>query len=108
MNRDNGNYGFWIYSPRSLSNLLLEPDMPKVNLHLTSSVPVELSLNDQSMISTDQGVQERTLSAIALEKGWNHVIVRPLNKTGEWKFHMHLSSDNEEFLMREIKAEAYR
>ena len=108
MNRDNGNYGFWIYSPRSLSNLLLEPDMPKVNLHLTSSVPVELSLNDQSMISTDQGVQERTLSAIALEKGWNHVIVRPLNKTGEWKFHMHLSSDNEGFLMREIKAEAYR
>lgn len=94
-----GYYSFWIYSPRSLSNLLLEPDMPKINLHVKTSNDTEVSLNKQIL---------KSLDAIALEKGWNHITIRSVKNTGDWKINVSLSSDKKDFLNKEIKAEAYR
>lgn len=88
---------FWIYSPRSLTDLLGEPDMPKLNLIINRGTHAILTLNGQIFLTANQ---ENRIENLPLEKGWNHIILQ-LNRQSEnsrWKTKIRFESNQEKFL----------
>jgi lysophospholipase L1-like esterase len=79
--------GFWLYSPRSLVNLLVEPDIPTVSLMVRGSDDWQLRVGDSPAKP----------GALPLQKGWNHLLIDIRKRTsGELK--IQLSSDHPAFL----------
>jgi hypothetical protein len=82
-----GYVSFWLYSPRSLSNLLLEPDMPRLNMMVKTGNDYQFFLNRKlirsGLNSTDN--KQSTIKALPLEKGWNHFLIKSIHTKGEWK-----------------------
>jgi len=99
---------FWIYSPRSLVNLLAEPDMPRFDMLIGADDGYQVFLNKKQLaLSLKPGVflkREHTISAIPLEKGWNHFIIKSIKYGGDWKISVEFTSNNKEF-MHEIKSQ---
>jgi hypothetical protein len=60
---------FWVLSPRSLDDLLSEPNIPVVNLEIKTGD--EVQLND-ALILRGKG----TARALRLRQGWNHFVVK--------------------------------
>lgn len=61
---------FWLYSPRSLSDLLAEPDMPQLDI-IVDGLPSAILLN-----GTRYNVTDNKLSAMQIDKGWNQIVVK--------------------------------
>ena len=99
---------FWIYSPRSLSNLLLEPDMPRLDLSIGSDNYYQVYMNDklikESLATSAFDKRGEVIKAIPLEKGWNHFLIKTVQKNGGWKLAVGFDSDKKEFL-NEIKSQ---
>ena len=71
---------FWIYSPRSLSNLLAEPDMPSMDMYIGIDGGFVLYLNKNKIITKNTtGDKETKVPNIMLDKGWNHIILKLAN-----------------------------
>ncbi|MDR3140815.1 MAG: glycoside hydrolase family 2 [Tannerellaceae bacterium] len=85
---------FWISSPRSLVNLLVEPDMPKLNLAMEGQTGVSAYINGSKM-----SMNGKKLEDMPLEKGWNHILLR-FEKTEQrgWRVKIRLESNNNAFL----------
>ncbi|MDR2844452.1 MAG: glycoside hydrolase family 2, partial [Candidatus Symbiothrix sp.] len=60
-------YGFWLWSPRPLDDLLIEPDMPKLDMELISGNDSELLLN---------GTKLNALKTLPLKQGWNQIVIK--------------------------------
>ena len=69
--RDNKkSYSFWLWSPRPLDDLLIEPNMPKLDI-ITSGQQGEIGLN---------GTKLGSLKTIPLNQGWNQISISvPIN-----------------------------
>jgi beta-galactosidase len=64
-NQDNrNNYSLWIYSPRPLDDLLIEPNMPK--LDIVASGKEEIKLNGKKLESYKE---------LPFKQGWNQLII---------------------------------
>jgi beta-galactosidase len=57
---------FWIWSPRSLENLLVEPNMPELHLSAVEGKIRKIVLNNQSLDK---------LENLPLKQGWNHFAI---------------------------------
>ena len=57
---------FWIWSPRALDDLLIEPNMPKLDVNVLPAAGVKIRLNNQLL----DGWKE-----LPLKQGWNHFII---------------------------------
>jgi beta-galactosidase len=57
---------FWIWSPRALDDLLVEPDMPKLDLTGLDNREYKAYLNDRLL----SGLKE-----LPLKQGWNHFLI---------------------------------
>ncbi|MGV8092547.1 MAG: glycoside hydrolase family 2 TIM barrel-domain containing protein [Mangrovibacterium sp.] len=89
---------FWVYSPRSLVDLLVEPDMPKLDLVTEGRQEVKVSVNGQVLSgSPEAGKKQENLP---LEKGWNHIVLQLNRHTEErnWRTKIRLESGKKEFL----------
>ncbi len=86
---------FWIYSPHSLTNLLLEPDLPHLDMYLNTDNGYQVYLNNNLIKET---------KSLPLEKGWNHFIIKTIQKGGEWKLAVGFDCDKKAFL-NEIKTQ---
>jgi len=62
-------YNFWIWSPRPLDDLLIEPDMPKLDL-IVKPANSEIRIGS-SKVQTIDGV----CRALTLKQGWNRITV---------------------------------
>ena len=60
---------FWVLSPRSLDDLLSEPNIPMVNLEIKTGD--EVQLNDV-LILRGKGIAR----ALRLHQGWNHFVIK--------------------------------
>ena len=60
-----GGISFWVYSPRSLTDLLAEPDLPRLDLQLDTKSDYRILLNDKPVNRQN----------LPLERGWNHFII---------------------------------
>ena len=91
---------FWIFSLRSLVNLLVEPDMPKLNIVSEGRSKITLSINGAPYQPDSQSSIQNRLDNLPLEKGWNHILVK-VTRTAEnrgWTTRIRLESNNPEFL----------
>tara|TARA_R110002049_G_scaffold308913_1_gene514893 strand:+ start:43723 stop:47076 length:3354 start_codon:yes stop_codon:yes gene_type:complete len=97
---------FWMYSPRSLTDLLIEPDMPRLDMYFGVDDALAISINGKLVkeyLRTSGFVEnELTLEGVPLEKGWNHVLIKVGQDTGDWKAKVQFSSTKPAF-MKEIK-----
>ena len=85
---------FWISSPRSLDDLLSEPDIPIINLQLLSTEVREVYLNDKPLLRPHQTI----ISGLRLQQGWNHFHILLHQTADGWSFNAHLTSNHPEFL----------
>jgi len=99
-----GYLSFWIYSPRSLSNLLLEPDMPRLGMTINTENGFQVFLNKKEISDNAGSTGRQTINALPIEKGWNHFVIKTIHKTGNWKIAVKFDCDKEAFLTDEIKS----
>ncbi len=90
---------FWLISSRSLDNLLLEPNVPKLDLQIQTGDGVQIWLNGKS-VPTSPGATAGSLlvSELALQQGWNNVLLRVEHAKGDDKFQAQLVSSQPDFL----------
>ncbi|MDB5152308.1 MAG: glycosyl hydrolase family 2, partial [Mucilaginibacter sp.] len=99
---------FWIYSPHSLTNLLLEPDLPRLDMYLTAHDGYQVYLNNNLLKETINAggltSSAQIIKALPLEKGWNHFVIKSIQKDGSWKLAVGFDVDKKAF-MNEIKTQ---
>jgi beta-galactosidase len=87
---------FWVFSPRSLTNLLMEPDMPRLDMHLGMDDALAVRVNGteiwEKLRAGSFEEEEFTLEGIPLEKGWNQVVLQLGQGTGKWRCKLRFSS----------------
>lgn len=93
---------FWVSSPRSLEDLLLEPNIPTVNLELATDDAVQVWLNGKLVLqnirkgSIEEGKAKS--DALKLRQGWNHFLIKVIKTTRGWQFSGRLTSNQPDFL----------
>ncbi len=97
---------FWVYSPRSLTDLLIEPNMPRVDMHCEVQDPFLVYINGKKvkeyLIEKDWVNGEVNFEGVPLEKGWNHILLKVAQTTQDWKTKFSFTSTMPEFL-KELK-----
>jgi beta-galactosidase len=90
---------FWVSSPRSLDELLLEPNLPQVDLQLMQRGSVKIWLNDEPQtVATATGEFSSVVAGLKLRSGWNHFLLKLTRDRGQWQFGLRLTSNQPEFL----------
>jgi beta-galactosidase len=93
---------FWVQSPRDLSDLLIEPNIPVVNLEVAADDAVQVWLNGKQIINNirngDLDDGKAKADALKLHQGWNHFLVKVIQLGGEWKFTGRLTCNQPDFL----------
>jgi beta-galactosidase len=64
----------WVFSPRPLDNLLIEPDMPKLNMYITARES-KLSVNGKLTDQFNKTNREYDYKELPLQQGWNRLIL---------------------------------
>lgn len=73
-------FSFWLFSPKALDNLLLDPHLPTLDLSVGSPA-AQVWLNGKRVPTRAQG--ERVAApAVLLRQGWNHLLVKTVRAPG--------------------------
>lgn len=88
---------FWVLSPRSLEDLLLEPNIPVVNLEVSAEDATQVWLNGRQIIKNKNRGQS-TAEALKLHQGWNHFVIKLIKGNGGWTFNGRLTCNQPDFL----------
>ncbi|MCU0858328.1 MAG: hypothetical protein MUC65_07990 [Pontiellaceae bacterium] len=99
---------FWLWSPRSLDDLLVEPDMPKLDLIAGADDAHKIWLNGK-LISEKKRTGpmipgDIECKALPLKQGWNHFLIKVIQGGGNWQFSAQLKCTDFEFFSR-LKAD---
>lgn len=92
---------FRVFSPRSLVNLLAEPDMPRLAMRLHTADRYALFINggefSRGDVNDSKGI---VIENLPLEKGWNHILLKIARGTGnsEWGVSVKFTSDDAEYM----------
>jgi len=94
---------FWLFSPRSLVNLLAEPDMPRLDMLIGAEKGFALYVNGslvEKKVSEHFIEDENRVNNLSLEKGWNHIILKIVKGSGEgsWNANVRFESNNPEYM----------
>jgi beta-galactosidase len=89
---------FWVSSPRSLVDLLLEPDLPQVDLHISHRGGMQIWLNDQPLAPSAEIGGTATYAGLKLHESWNHFLVRVGHTEGAWQFEARFSANQPGFI----------
>jgi beta-galactosidase len=85
-----------------LDDLLIEPDIPKVDLLLGSDDGMQVWLNGKKLLEDinvhPAVIGQKQCSAVPLKRGWNHVLVKVIQGSGNWQFGAQLQCDKLGFL----------
>jgi len=93
----------WINSPRSLDDVLSEPDVPRVDLLVNGSEkPAAVWLNG-TLLKADgplasKSAAKQAYPAMVLKKGWNHMVFKLFRRGGDWKFAAQLQCPDADFM----------
>lgn len=105
-NRDQACLSFWVYCPRSLVDLLVEPDMPKLSLTTDGRNSLNVFVNG-TVVSVDQKDGNRPkVENLPLEKGWNHVLLKftRSSESRRWNTKIRIESNKPEFMKQLISS----
>lgn len=93
---------FWISSPRSLEDLLLEPNLPTVNLEVSSNGMAQVWLNGTIVLQSktaDGNTESNAVSSpLKFKQGWNHVFIKLTRKSDNWAFNGRFTSNQPAFI----------
>jgi beta-galactosidase len=93
---------FWISSPRDLSDLLIEPNIPLVNMEVAADDAVQVWLNGTRIISNirigDINGGKALSEPLKIRQGWNHFLIKVIQVGGEWQFTGRLTCNQPDFL----------
>lgn len=81
-------YNFMVWSPRDLDDLLIEPDMPRLDIAVQPAEQGELFIN-RKKIEGSEGL----FSTVPLKQGWNHVSIG-VRSVGDKKTSVRFKSGN--------------
>jgi hypothetical protein len=88
----------WLLSSRPLDNLLLEPNVPKLDLKLQTGDDVELWLNGKTVATNaDAAGGDLMAPSLPLQQGWNHFLIRLVHAKGDDKFQAQLVCSQPDF-----------
>lgn len=102
---------FWLFSPRSMVNLLAEPDMPHLDLLIGAEKGVALFING-SLIEKKTSIEfikdENKIPNLPLDKGWNHILLKVVRGSGEglWETNVKFESNSPEYMKLLLSAVA--
>ena len=90
----------WISSPRSLEDLLLEPNLPTVNFKTITTGLAQAWLNGNPILTdaADKTEKQYTSVPLKLRQGWNHLFIKLIRTGDKWQFSGRLVSNQPEFL----------
>lgn len=91
-------YTFAVWSPRALDDLLIEPDMPKLDLHLQPVENSEFFINRTKINGSDG-----TFKAIPLQQGWNTLRINIPNANRNSNVSIRFECANKPEFMRQLK-----
>jgi len=94
---------FWLFSPRSMVNLLAEPDMPHLNMLIGAEKGIALYINGSFVEkkSLAEFVEDgNRINNLPLDKGWNHILLKVVRGSGEgnWKANIRFESNSPEYM----------
>lgn len=97
---------FWVFSPRPLDDLLIEPNMPVVDLEVAADDAVQVWLNGKMIISNlREGPIEggkAVSKGLPLHQGWNHFLIKAIQGGGGWFFNGRLICNQPDYLAEEM------
>jgi beta-galactosidase len=80
----------WIKSPKPLNDLLSEPNLPKLSFTYGSDDGCELWLNGNLLAKHERhGPLDPNMfsqNPLLLKLGWNQLVFKVVQESGEWKF----------------------
>jgi len=97
-------FSFWLYSSRSLSDLLIEPDMPSLDMLLETQNPVSFWLNEKSVNTSTATGSEVKVPNLLLEKGWNHLILRMDKRSESTRLGVRFHSADNAFMKKMLSS----
>lgn len=65
----------WVWSPRPLDDLLIEPNMPKLDLYFSARAESKLQVNGKYWDNFNQTRREYDYKELPLQQGWNHLVL---------------------------------
>lgn len=107
MNHSAAYVSFWLWSPRPLDDLLIEPDMPKLDLIAGADDGHKIWLNGKIIAEKYRtgpaNLGEIECKTLPLKQGWNHFLIKVSQGGGNWQLFASLKCSNYEF-MGKLKA----
>jgi hypothetical protein len=93
---------FYLDSPRSLDNLLVEPNLPQLYLNLETSCCLRVWLNGVEIFTRTQISPEstQTQTPLLLNKGSNHILIKIVSIDTDYIVKAYLSSSQDDFIGR--------
>jgi beta-galactosidase len=92
---------FWVWSPRPLDDLLIEPNMPKLSLFVNAK-RIALLLNDKALTATQITTNNSTYKELPLLQAWNKITLRIGLKDKE-RFAAYFKCDNSAGFLSQLK-----
>jgi beta-galactosidase len=92
-------FSFWLFSPKALDNLLLDPHLPVLDLSASGATAAQFWLNSKTVPSRASDGQI-TAPTLLLKQGWNHLLVKVVQAKGNWTPSLHLKSSQPEYLIQ--------
>lgn len=91
----------WVFSPRPLDDLLIEPNMPKLNLFIDTWESA-LFLNDKEVKATNKTNRNSTYKELMLHQGWNKLTLT-IGKEDINRFSAAFTCDNNNEFLSKVK-----
>lgn len=92
-------FSFWVQSPRSLEDLLLQPNLPRVALEVRLQGSVTVWLNGETVLCEEHSSAGTfTANALRLHAGWNHFLLAVQSAAGRPVLQAHFASSDPAFL----------
>lgn len=95
---------FWLFSPRSLVNLLLEPNMPRLDLEFAVDDRLVVCVNgkpaDCTLKRRPEALYPMCMEGLPLEKGWNHILLKVGQLWGGWNGRFRLTATDPAYMQQ--------
>ncbi len=92
----------WIKSPKPLNDLLSEPNLPKLSFTYGSDDGCQVWLNGELLASHERigplDPEAFSINPLLLKLGWNQLVIKVVQASGEWKFAGKFSCSDINFL----------